>query len=591
MNRKHKKRLYRIIVASALFLLSLIPLPYVNTAFVLAAYLVAGYDVIIKAAKGVASALFSSECLLMTVATFGALAIGEFSEAAFVMVFYQVGELFQSLAVANSRKSIKQLMELCPDSVTVIRDGVEQELTPDELAVGDVMIVRTGERIAADGVITDGESELDCSHMTGESLPIPASVGDSVMAGSVTLGGVLYVKATKPVSESAVSRILEMTENAAASKAKAETAVARFAKYYTPAVMAAAAVLAIVCPLILGDFWSWFYRACTLLVISCPCALVLSVPLAFFSGIGTLSKKGVLVKGGAAIESLCKVSAVMLDKTGTLTSGKLSVSDVSSDEVLELAAACEQYSDHPIARAITEFYGKKPKPVTNLHESAGYGITAVVCGHDIAVGNARLMQKVCKALPDTEGNVFVAKDGVILGSITLSDTVKDTSAGAISALKALGINDITVLSGDSEQNVSTTAKACGIESWLSELTPEQKLQRVSDKAQVLYAGDGINDAPALAAASVGVSMGALATDAATEAADVVIADGDLAKLATAITGSKAIMRKVSQNMVLVILVKAIALILGALGYAGMWAAVFADVGVCVLAVINSIRKK
>ena len=571
-----------------LFLLSFLPLSYFSYALILAAYITVGYDVVIKAAKCVRVLNFSDESLLMSIATFGAVITGEYTEAAFVMLFYQVGELFSSIAVSDSRKSITSLMRLCPDSVNVVCDEGEYQTEPESVKVGQVIIIRAGERVALDGIIESGATELDCSHLTGEAVPVPAGEGDEISSGSINLTGVITVKVTKPASESTVSRILKLTETAAQSKAAAESTVSKFAKVYTPLVLLLSAVIAFIVPIFTGGFSGWFYRACTLLVISCPCALVLSVPLAFFCGIGRLTKKGVLVKGGIAVERLARVTKVRLDKTGTLTDGTLSV-ESAEPQVLELAAALEQYSDHPIARAVVSAYGKQPRTAQNVCEYAGYGITGTVGDDKIAVGNARLMQKECGISPKESASLYISVNGKFIGSITLGDRLKPTTTDAITALREMGIDDICVLSGDSEQNVAKTAKQAGIKDYIHSMLPENKTDAVSGDG-VLYAGDGINDAPALAKAYAGVSMGSLASDAATEAADAVIADGDLLKIPFAIKSARNIMSRVYCNTAIVVAVKILAIILGAAGIAGMWAAVFADVGVLVIAVLNSIRK-
>lgn len=588
MNKKQKKRLKRIVVASTLFVISFLPLWYFKYALLLAAYVIAGYDVVIKAAKCVRRLNFSDESLLMSIATFGAVITAEYTEAAFVMLFYQVGELFSSVAVSDSRKSISALMSLCPDSVTVLNDGEQIETEPESVTVGQKIIVRAGERIALDGIIESGATELDCSHLTGEAVPVPAKVGDEICSGSINLTGVITVRVTKPASESTVSRILKLTETATESKAESESIVKKFAKVYTPIVLLLSAVIAFIVPIFTGGFVTWFYRACTLLVISCPCALVLSVPLAFFCGIGRLTKKGVLVKGGNAVERLARISKIRLDKTGTLTDGTLTVKE-ADPQVLQLAAALEQYSDHPIARAVVTAYGKQPQTAQNVCEYAGYGVTGIVAGEKIAVGNARLIEKECGEAPKTAASLYVAKNGKLIGSLTLGDRLKSTTKQAISELYKMGINDICVLSGDNKENVEKTAKESGIKDYIHSMLPENKTDAVSGDG-VLYAGDGINDAPALAKAYAGVSMGSLASDAATEAADVVIADGDLLKIPFAIKSARDIMSRVYCNTAIVVLVKILAIILGAAGIAGMWAAVFSDVGVLVIAVLNSIRK-
>lgn len=598
MKKKHKKVLYRIAIATALFLLSLLPLGVVSAVLCLLGYVIAGYDVLYKAVRGVIRGKMLDESFLMAIATVGAVATGQYHEAVFVMVFYQTGELFQSIAVAKSRKSIKHLMELCPDSVTLERDGEEQVLDPDAARIGDIMVVRAGERIALDGVIVSGSTELDTAALTGESLPVYKKEGDSVVSGCVNLSGVIRVRVTSEHAQSTVSKILEMTENAAINKARAESIITRFARVYTPLVVAIAAAIAIIPPLLFDGSWrEWIYRALTLLVISCPCALVISVPLSFFSGIGALSRRGILVKGGYAIEALADCDTVLFDKTGTLTEGALSVLEilpegVSKNELLELAAAAEYYSDHPAAKAIIERFGKTPKKPESVTELAGKGVVAIIDGKRIAVGNAALMaDEGCTTKAD---GVLVCKNGEFTGSIVLEDKIKPTSKAAISELYSTGITKTVMLSGDNQTNAKAVADRLNITEVYFELLPKDKLEITESilktaKGKVAFAGDGINDAPVLARADIGIAMGAIGTDAAVEAADVVLMDDDIQKIPTAIRLCRFTCNTVKQNIALVLIVKAAALILGALGLAGMWAAVFADVGVAFLAILNSMR--
>lgn len=606
MKRKHKVQLYRIIAATVLFILSL-PLDGISAMCVcLAGYITAGYDVLYKAARNILRGHMLDENFLMAIATVGAVVTGEYHEAVFVMVFYQTGELFQSIAVANSRRSIKRLMELCPEKVTLEQDGEETECEPESAHIGDVMIVRPGERIPLDGVILSGETELDTAALTGEAVPVYKAAGDSVISGCVNLSGVIRVRITNEYAQSTVAKILELTENAAVNKAKTESIITRFARVYTPLVVGIALVLAILPPLIISPadaaVWKdWVYRALTLLVISCPCALVISVPLSFFSGIGALSRRGVLVKGGNAVEALAKCDTVLFDKTGTLTAGTLRVcglcpESVSEDELLELAASAEYYSDHPAAKAIRERYGKTPKKPESAEELAGRGIAVQISGDRIAVGNIRLMQSECKDLTPKDGTVFVAKNGQYIGSITVEDSIKESSKSALCELKALGIKQTVMLSGDTEQNARRVADSIGIDKVYAGLMPADKVavteQIIKEKTgTVAYAGDGINDAPVLARADIGIAMGAMGTDAAAEAADMVLMDDDPQKIATAIRLCRFTCKTVKQNIAFVLVVKLVTLVLGAVGIAGMWAAVFADVGVAVIAILNSMRNR
>lgn len=606
MKRKHKIRLYRIIAATALFLLSLLSDGAVSALFCLAGYITAGYDVLYNAARGVIRGKMLDENFLMAIATVGAVFTGEYREAVFVMVFYQTGELFQSIAVANSRRSIKRLMELCPEKVTLERDGAELVCQPENAGTGDIMIVRAGERIPLDGVIISGETEIDTAALTGEAVPVYKTEGDSVMSGCINLSGLIRVRVTNEYARSTVAKILELTENAAANKAKAESVITRFARVYTPLVVGFALVLAILPPLIISPasaaVWKqWVYRALTLLVISCPCALVISVPLSFFSGIGALGRRGVLVKGGNAIEALAKCDTVLFDKTGTLTAGTLRVtevcaSEISESELLALAASAEYYSDHPAAKAILEKFGKIPQKPESVEELAGRGVAATVSGDRIAVGNARLMQSECSDFTPGKGTVFVCKNGRYMGSITVSDSIKQSSKAAVSELKALGIKQTVMLSGDTEQNAKRVADSIGIDAVYAGLMPADKVA-VTEKilkeksGTVAFVGDGINDAPVLARADIGIAMGAMGTDAAAEAADIVLMDDDPQKIATAVKLCRFTGKTVKQNIVFVLAVKLITLVLGAFGLAGMWAAVFADVGVAVIAILNSMRNR
>ena len=608
MSKKQKKMLIRIIVAAVLLVaLHFIPLTGLwQLAAYLVPYLVAGWDVLWKAIRNIAHGQVFDENFLMALATVGALILGDYSEAVGVMVFYQVGELFQGYAVGKSRRSIAQLMDIRPDSARVEREGELTVVEPDEVAVGEIIEVRPGEKIPLDGVVLEGSSALDTAALTGESVPRDAKAGDEVLSGCVSLTGVLRLRVTKPFSQSTVAKILDLVENASSKKAKAENFITRFARYYTPAVVIGAVALAIIPSLITGQWSVWVGRALMFLVISCPCALVISVPLSFFGGIGGASAKGVLVKGGNYLELLASTETVVFDKTGTLTRGVfeldrlLPAESVDKDNLLETAALAESFSNHPIAQSLRRAYGKDidEDRVTDVQEIAGHGITALVDGVHVAAGNRRLMIREGVDAPevtDVGTLIYVARDGKYLGCAVIADQIKETAPAAIQALKRRGIRTV-MLTGDAKAVGEAVGAKLGLDQVRAQLLPEDKvteleklLDQKSEKGVLAYVGDGVNDAPVLSRADVGIAMGALGSDAAIEAADVVLMDDDPAKLSVAMDIARKCMRIVRENIVFALAVKAAFLILGALGKTTMWAAVFADVGVAVIAILNAMR--
>ena len=622
MNSKQKKMLYRIVAAAVLVvvlqllpgsgLLNLVPVPL--GLLYLIPYLVVGGDVLRKAIKGIQNRQPFDECFLMAVATVGAFALGEYMEGCAVMLFYQVGELFQSVAVGKSRRSIAALMDIRPDYANLEKaGGVIEKVDPDEVETGSVIVVEPGERVPIDGVIVEGSSTLNTAALTGESLPRDAKAGDDIISGCVNLSGVLRVRTTREFGESTVSRILDLVENSSMKKARAEHFITRFARVYTPAVCYSALALAVLPPLVLtvlgqpAQWGDWIYRALTFLVISCPCALVISIPLSFFGGIGGASTCGILVKGSTYLEELSRTGIVVFDKTGTLTQGVFEVTGiypaagVKQADLLEKAALAESYSKHPISQSLKQAYGKEldPARVSDVEELGGYGITARVDGRPVAVGNARLMAKLglSPAAPDQTGTVlYLAVDGAYAGTIVISDVVKPTAAKAIAGLKRAGVRRTVMLTGDTEPVAKAVAGQLGITEYRAGLLPEDKVTQVETllaekqpRENLAFVGDGINDAPVLSRADLGIAMGALGSDAAIEAADIVLMDDDPARIALAMDISRRTVRIVYQNIVFALVVKAACLLLGALGMAGMWLAIFADVGVMVLAVINATR--
>ena len=612
MTKKQKRMLYRILGAAALFLaLKLLDPAWPLSLLWLAPYLLAGYDILLGAVHGIRSRDPFDENFLMAVATVGAVALGNFQEAVAVMVFYQTGELFQSYAVGKSRRSIAALMDIRPDSATLETPEGEQAVPPDEVTPGSVILVRPGERVPLDGVVLEGASSLDTASLTGESLPREVGAGCEVLSGCVNLTGLLRVRTTKPFGESTVSRILDLVENSAMKKSRSEAFITRFARVYTPAVCLAALVLALVPPLgslALGSAprWGvWVYRALSFLVISCPCALVISIPLSFFGGIGGASAKGILVKGGTDLEALSKAGTVVFDKTGTLTRGVFQVSQVrpetgvQASRLLELAALAESYSNHPISRSLRESWGGDPAghAVEEVREIPGRGVSARVDGLSVSAGNGKLMAGLGLDAGAAEGTaVHVAAEGAYLGCILLADLPKDGAKEALEGLKRQGVSRTVMLTGDSEQAAAPVARALGLDGFFAGLLPQDKVERVEQLLEskpggttLCFVGDGVNDAPVLSRADVGVAMGAMGSDAAIEAADVVLMDDDPRKLPLAMAIAKKTMSIVRQNIVFALAVKAACLVLTALGRTNMWWAIFADVGVMVLAVLNATR--
>ena len=609
MSKKQKQTLYRILLSAALLIAAaLLPLEgWPRLAVFLIPYALIGWDVLWRAVRNIARGEVFDENFLMSLATVGALCVGEYPEAVFVMLFYQVGELFQSYAVDQSRKSIASLMDIRPDYANLEVDGQIQQTDPEDVAVGDIILIKPGERIPLDGDVVEGTSTLDTAALTGESLPRSVGPGESVVSGCVNLSGLLRVEVTKPFEESTVAKILDLVENASAKKAKAENFITKFARYYTPAVVLAAVVLAVLPPLALG--WAWtdaILRALNFLVVSCPCALVISVPLSFFGGIGGASRQGILVKGGSYLEVLARTETVVFDKTGTLTKGVFQVTAVHPEqgteaELLELAALAEAYSDHPISRSLKTAYGKplEPERVSHVEELSGRGVRAVVDGKEVCAGNDKLMEEIgaaWKPCHQVGTVVHVAVDGVYGGHIMISDQVKEDAREAIAALKGLGVKRTVMLTGDAAAVGEAVAQELGLDEVHTQLLPAGKVERVealltetSAKGALAFVGDGINDAPVLSRADIGIAMGGLGSDAAIEAADVVLMDDKPSKLAEAVDIARRTLGIVRQNIIFALGVKALVLILSAMGKATMWAAVFADVGVSVIAILNAMR--
>lgn len=571
-----------------------------------------GYDIVYKAVRNISHGQVFDENFLMMVATFGAFGVKEYSEAVAVMLFYQVGELFQNYAVGKSRQSISDMMNICPEYANIEEDGVLTQVDPDDVEVGTIIVVKPGERIPLDGIVTEGTSMIDTAALTGESVPRRATVGDEIISGCVNGSSTIKVKVTKAFEDSTVARILELVENASSKKAKVENFITRFAKYYTPVVTIGAVILAILPPLILGGGWAdWIQRACIFLVISCPCALVISVPLGFFGGIGASSKIGILVKGSNYLEAVAEMTTIVFDKTGTLTKGEFKVSEVQpsadknntigKEELLEIAAYGEGYSNHPIANSIREAYGKtlSMERVTDTEEIAGHGIHTFIDGREVYLGNAKLMdaQNIAYTENKTAGTVvYVACNNVFAGSIVISDTVKEGSKDAIRDMKQVGVKKTVMLTGDRQAAADAVAAELGIDEVHAELLPADKVGQVekllgaqNEKERLAFVGDGINDAPVLTRADIGIAMGSMGSDAAIEAADIVLMDDDIRKIASLVKIARKTLGIVKQNIVFALAVKALVLLLGALGMANMWEAVFADVGVSVIAILNSMR--
>ena len=609
MSKKQKRMLFRVLASAVLFAVALL-LPtegWLRLFTFLIPYAVIAWDVLWRAVRNIAHGQVFDENFLMSLATVGALATGEYPEAVFVMLFYQVGELFQSSAVDQSRKSITSLMDIRPDYANIEVDGQLRQVDPEDVAVGDTIVIKAGERIPLDGVVLEGTSNVDTAALTGESLPREAQPGDDVISGCVNLSGLLRVRVTKAFEESTVAKILDLVENSSSKKAKAENFITKFARYYTPAVVLAAVALALLPPLFTSIQWvDSIQRALNFLVVSCPCALVISVPLSFFGGIGGASKNGILVKGGNYLEVLAKTELVVFDKTGTLTRGVFNVTAIHPDhcgeaQLLELAALAESYSDHPISRSLKEAYGKEldASRVSNVEELSGRGVRATVDGRQICAGNDKLMEDIgvswhpCHRVGTT---VHVASDGVYLGHIVISDEVKPDAKEAITALKACGVRRTVMLTGDAKAVGESVAQELGLDEVHTQLLPADKVTRVeallgevSPKGALAFVGDGINDAPVLSRADIGIAMGGLGSDAAIEAADIVLMDDKPSKLADAIRIARRTLAIVRQNIVFALAVKFLVLALSAAGVANMWEAVFADVGVSVIAILNAMR--
>ena len=615
MTKKQKKVLIRIIIAAVLVIaLQFIPVKgYVRFGLYMIPYLVIGYDILKKAGKGILNRQIFDENFLMAVATIGAIALGDYKEGTAVMLFYQIGELFQSYAVGKSRRNISDLMDIRPDYANVEKDGELEQVDPDEIEIGTVIVVQPGEKVPIDGVVVEGTSSLNTSALTGESVPREVSVDDEIISGCINMTGLLKIRTTKEFGESTVSKILELVENASSRKSRSENFISKFAKVYTPAVCYGALALAILPPIVrmvfmgLAPEWGdWVYRALTFLVISCPCALVISIPLSFFAGIGGASREGVLVKGSSFLETLSQTKIVVFDKTGTMTKGVFEVNGIhhspyKDEELLEYAALAESYSTHPISKSLQRAYGKPidKNRVSDVEEIGGHGLTAMVDGKVVAAGNAKLMKKLGIEYHDCShvGTiVHVAIDGKYAGHILISDVIKEHAAEAIAALKKSGIEKTVMLTGDAKNVADHVAAQLGIDEVCSELLPGDKVEKVeelltkkSEKDKLAFVGDGINDAPVLSRADIGIAMGALGSDAAIEAADIVLMDDDPLKISKAIRISRKCIRIVYENIYFAIGIKVICLVLGALGIANMWFAIFADVGVMILAVLNAIR--
>lgn len=625
MTKKQKQVVARIVVTFVMLVAIMIGehtgwseciQPHVLLAFIcLIPYLIIGYDILYKAARNIRNGQVFDENFLMVIATFGAFGVGEYSEAVAVMLLYQIGELFQSYAVGKSRQSISDLMDICPEYANVEENGVLTQVDPDDVELGTIIVIKPGERIPLDGIVVEGESMIDTAALTGESVPRRVAVGDDIISGCVNGSGMLKVRTTKEFDDSTVARILELVENASSKKAHVENFITRFAKYYTPVVTISAVILAFVPPIVLtlagmGSFGAllstWLYRACTFLVISCPCALVISVPLGFFGGIGAASKIGVLVKGSNYLEAVAEMDTIVFDKTGTLTKGEFKVSEVlpatlSAEELLELAALGEGYSTHPIAASIRDAYGKPlaMERVSDTEEISGHGIHTFIDGREVYLGNAKLMDSL--RIPFTKSScagtvVYISLEGGFAGTIVIADSVKEGAREALADMKRVGVKKTVMLTGDRREAAEAVAEELGIDEVHAELLPAEKVSRVeqllsarSSKAKLAFVGDGINDAPVLTRADVGIAMGSMGSDAAIEAADVVLMDDDVRKIASVVRISRKTLGIVKQNIVFALAVKGLVLILGATGYANMWAAVFADVGVSVLAIINSMR--
>jgi len=605
MSSSQKRILFRIIVSSVLFAISFVlqEVGVARFAVIIAAYLLASYDVLFEAGANIINGQVFDEKFLMAIASIGAFAIGESHEAVFVMVFFQIGELFESIAVGKSRRSVAALMDISPEYANIIREGELVQISPEEVSVDDVIIVKPGERIPLDGTVIEGSSSINTSALTGESIPRDVAVGDNVISGCVNLKGVLHVRVSKAFEDSTVTRILELVEQSAANKSKSENFISRFARWYTPAVVFSALALAVIPPLIVGNWAEWVHRALIFLVISCPCALVISVPLTYFGGIGCASRHGILVKGSNYLDALSRCEIFVFDKTGTLTKGGFKVQEIhveecSEEELLGIAAHAEAFSDHPIAECIREYYeiSLDTSVVEAVEEKPGFGVSCFVKGEEVLCGNSKLMSLngIRVSAMDIPGTiVHVAKGGIYMGYILIADEIKPDAKASLAALKRLGVKETVMLTGDEKLAAKSVGDSLGISKVISGLLPEDKLSEleimIESGNSVAYVGDGINDAPCLARADVGIAMGALGSDAAIEAADIVLMDDKLAKLPVAISVAQKTKRIAKQNIVFALGVKFAVLALGAVGHAGMWLAAFADVGVCVLAILNAMR--
>ena len=616
MSSKQKKTLTRIIVSFVIFVplfvlehlgvFDKLPNEWILGGIYLVPYIIIGYDIIIKAARNISHGQVFDENFLMMIATFGAFGVKEFEEAVAVMLFYQVGELFQGYAVGKSRQSISEMMDICPEYANIEENGELKQVDPDDVEIGSIIVIKPGEKVPLDGVIIEGNSMLDTAALTGESVPRSAKAGDEIVSGCVNGSGTLKVKTTKAFEDSTVAKILELVENASSKKARVENFITRFAKYYTPVVTIAAVIIAIIPSIITGNWGDWITRACIFLVISCPCALVISVPLGFFSGIGSASRIGVLVKGSNFLEAVAEVTTIVMDKTGTLTKGEFKVSEIvasgiSEERLLEIAAYGESFSTHPIAASIKEVYDNKidTDRIKDVKEISGHGVELLFDGKEALVGNGKLLKSHNISYEEHKSGgtvVYVAYDNTFVGAIVISDTIKDGAKEAVADMKKVGVKNVVMLTGDRQKAAEEVAKELGIDTVYSELLPSDKVQKVEEllasktgKEKVAFVGDGINDAPVLTRADVGIAMGSMGSDAAIEAADIVLMDDDVRKIASTVKIARKTLGVVKQNIVFALGVKFIVLILGALGVANMWEAVFADVGVSVIAILNSMR--
>lgn len=606
-----KKTLYKIIISGVLFIIALtIPFSneWINKGIFIISYLIVGFEVLKEAVEHILKGKVFDENFLMSIATIGAFAIGEFPEAVAVMLFYQIGETLQDYAVDKSRDSISKLMDIRPDYANVLRQEKEEKVNPNDVKIGEIIVVKPGEKIPLDGIVVDGKSMIDTKSLTGESVPKSKKTGDEILSGCINLEGMLKIKVTKEFGDSTVSKILDLVENASSKKAKAENFITKFAEIYTPVVVIIAVILAFLPPLLIKDaaFSTWIYRALSFLVVSCPCALVISIPLSFFGGIGGASRKGILIKGSNYLEQLAKTHIVVFDKTGTLTKGVFEVQKINSinmteAELLEIAVYAELYSNHPIAKSLKQKHNKecKKERVKDIQEISGHGVSAIVDGKEVLVGNAKLMEQnniEYKRCDDIGTVIYVAVDKKFDGSIVISDEIKEDSKNAIQALRQNGVKNTVILTGDRKEVAEDVAQQLKIDLVHFELLPDGKVKKVeeliknkNESSKLAFVGDGINDAPVLAMADVGIAMGALGSDSAIEAADIIIMTDEPSKINTAINISKKTMRIVKENIIFAITVKIIVLLLSALGIATMWSAVFADVGVSLIAILNSLR--